>query len=176
MEKIQNDKDLFKQVLEACPFCGNEPSFSGDASEWKDESRYVELSLGCCVSMTEQIGWRRARDMTHEAKTAELRSRLQLRWNTRAALAQPVQEPVQQALCEADRIMGHDDEATEWRERWGHLFKAPPQRKPLTDKCICNHTPLTDDQLDDIAVAARRGNLYDLRIAIERALKIGGKE
>ena len=78
-----------QQALEACPFCGNEPSFSGDASEWKDESRYVELSLGCCVSMTEQIGWRRARDMTHEAKTAELRSRLQLRWNTRAALAEP---------------------------------------------------------------------------------------
>ena len=40
----------------------------------------------------------------------------------RAALAEPVQEPVQQALCEADRIMSHDDEATEWRERWAHLF------------------------------------------------------
>jgi hypothetical protein len=40
----------------------------------------------------------------------------------RAALAEPVQEPVAQALCEADRIMGHDDEATEWRQRWGHLF------------------------------------------------------
>ena len=38
-----------------------------------------------------------------------------------AALAEP-QEPVQQALCEADRIMGHDDESTEWRERWAHLF------------------------------------------------------
>lgn len=36
--------------------------------------------------------------------------------------------------------------------------ETPAQRKPLTD-----------DQLDDIAVAARRGNLYDLRIAIERA-------
>ena len=58
------------------------------------------------------------------------------------------------------------------------LYTAPPQRpaEPVTDKCICNHTPLTDDQLDDIAVAARRGNLYDLSIAIERALKIGGKE
>jgi hypothetical protein len=36
--------------------------------------------------------------------------------------------------------------------------------------------PLTDDQLDDIAVVARRGNLYDLRMAIERAHEIGGKE
>lgn len=42
---------------------------------------------------------------------------------------------------------------------------APPQRNPLTD-----------DQLDDIVVAARRGNLYDLRIAIERANGIGGQE
>ncbi len=83
-----------QQALEACPFCGDEPSFSGSASDWKDESRYVELSLGCCVSMTEQIGWRRARDMTHEAKTAELQNRLRLKWNTRAALEQPEQEPV----------------------------------------------------------------------------------
>ena len=35
---------------------------------------------------------------------------------------------------------------------------APPQCKPLTD-----------EQLDDIAVVARRGNLHDLRIAIEAA-------
>ena len=39
-----------------------------------------------------------------------------------AAKAEPVQEPVLQALTEADRIMGHDDESTEWRERWAHLF------------------------------------------------------
>jgi hypothetical protein len=45
--------------------------------------------------MTEQIGWRRARDMTHEAKTAELCSRLRSKWNTRAALAQQP-EPAQQ--------------------------------------------------------------------------------
>jgi hypothetical protein len=95
MTKITIDRAVVEQAVEACPFCGNEPSFSGNASEWKDESRYVELSLGCCVSMTEQIGWRRARDMTHEAKTAELRSRLRSKWNTRAALAEP-QEPVQE--------------------------------------------------------------------------------
>ena len=46
----------------------------------------------------------------------------------RAALAEP-QEPVLQALCEADRIMGHDDEATEWRERWAHLVSTPLQHK-----------------------------------------------
>jgi hypothetical protein len=42
------------------------------------------------------------------------------------------------------------------------LYTTPPatQRKPLTD-----------DQLDEIAVIARRGNLHDLRIAIEAKLK-----
>ena len=30
---------------------------------------------------------------------------------------------------------------------------------------------LTDDDLDDIATAAKRGNLYDLRLAIEAKLK-----
>jgi hypothetical protein len=99
-----NLREAAQQALEACPFCGNEPSFSGNASDWKDESRYVELSLGCCVSMTEQIGWRRARDMTHEAKTAELQNRLRLKWNTRAALAQ--QEPRNQCgeTCERAKL------------------------------------------------------------------------
>ena len=107
--------------------------FSGDASEWRDESRYVELSLGCCVSMTEQIGWRRAQYMTHEAKTAELCSRLRSKWNTRAALAQqpePAQEPF--ALpCPTPKAC---------REHCcsGHCipYTAPPQRPPLTDEEI----------------------------------------
>jgi hypothetical protein len=40
--------------------------------------------------------------------------------------------------------------------------KAPQQRK---------WQGLTDDQIDEIAVIARRGNLHDLRIAIEAKLK-----
>ncbi len=66
-----------------CPFCGEEPHFSGDASEWKDDARYVEMSLGCCATMTEGMGWRKARDMTVAARTAELQSALSKRWNTR---------------------------------------------------------------------------------------------
>jgi hypothetical protein len=31
-------------------------------------------------------------------------------------------EDLRAALQEADTIMGHDDEATEWRERWAHLW------------------------------------------------------
>lgn len=38
-----------------------------------------------------------------------------------------------------------------------------PQRKPWVG--------LTDDDLDDIATAAKRGNLHDLRLAIEAKLK-----
>jgi hypothetical protein len=36
-------------------------------------------------------------------------------WQDRASQAMA-------ALAEADRIMGHDDTATEWRERWAHLW------------------------------------------------------
>ena len=31
-------------------------------------------------------------------------------------------EDFRTALAEADRIMGHDDDATEWREKWAHLW------------------------------------------------------
>lgn len=68
--------------------------------------------------------------------------------------------------------------ALHWHQGRGvtdaQLYIAPPKRpaEPATiaewwaDK---QRKPLTDDQLDDIAVVARKGNLYDLRIAIERA-------
>lgn len=73
-----------------------------------------------------------------------------------AALADPVQEPV--AWIGYINGVANDlafepfDLDSDVKKP---LFTAPPT--------------LTDDQLDDIAVAARRGNLYDLRIAIERA-------
>jgi hypothetical protein len=67
-----------------CPFCGGTPDFEGNAADWKDESRYVELSITCCATMTEAIGWRRARDMTVEARTAELQAKLTEAWNRRA--------------------------------------------------------------------------------------------
>ena len=31
-------------------------------------------------------------------------------------------ERLRAALQEADTIMGHDDEATEWRDKWAHLW------------------------------------------------------
>lgn len=72
------DKDL-----KDCPFCGGTPYFFGDASEWHDDHRYVQLTLKCCVEMTEAIGWRQARDMQPEARTAELQAKLTQQCNTR---------------------------------------------------------------------------------------------
>lgn len=69
------------EALKPCPFCGNQPHFT--KVEWKDESRYVEVELRCCVIMSEALGWMRARDMTKEQQQAELESHLTLCWNTR---------------------------------------------------------------------------------------------
>ena len=87
-----------------------------------------------------------------------------------AALAEP-QEPssIRELLTQAAAMAVAAERAGRYEgASWvadAVLETAPPQRKPLTE-----------DQLDDIAVVARRGNLYDLRMAIERAHEIGGKE
>lgn len=144
--------DLRQAALEACPFCGDEPSFSGNASDWKDESRYVELSLGCCVSMTEQIGWRRARDMTHEAKTAELQNRLRLKWNTRAALEQQEQaEPVAyrfQSPATEGWLLGLEPPVS---SRWEiePLYTHPPRRE---------WRGLTDDENNELSITMVKGH------------------
>jgi hypothetical protein len=85
--------------IKTCPFCGDTPWFEGDAADWQDDCRYVQLTLKCCVTMTAAIGWKRAREITVEARTTEMQSNLIDRWNARydtAALAapQPVQSPL----------------------------------------------------------------------------------
>lgn len=74
---MSNDK------LKPCPFCGGQPAFTGDAGQWCDWGRYVGLSLGCCAQITQQIGWRRARDMTPSERGAELHATLTEAWNKR---------------------------------------------------------------------------------------------
>lgn len=66
-----------------CPFCGDQPWFEGDGSDWKDDCRYVEMSLECCSRMTAAIGWRRARGMTAGERREELRAKLIAKWNVR---------------------------------------------------------------------------------------------
>jgi hypothetical protein len=46
---------------------------------------------------------------------------------------------------------------------------------PLYTHPVPQPVELTDDDLEDIAIAARKGNLTDLRNAIERAQGIGGE-
>lgn len=69
--------------LIGCPFCGDIPYFTGDGDNWQDENRYVEMGLSCCISMTESIGWRKARDMTTKERQDQLSQRLLERWNER---------------------------------------------------------------------------------------------
>ena len=77
------------EPLKPCPHCGSFPDFVGDASEWKDDHRYVELSLGCCAMMTEAIGWKRARDMSAAERESDLRQRLTEAWNKRHVPEEP---------------------------------------------------------------------------------------
>jgi hypothetical protein len=66
-----------------CPFCGGKPYFDGCVDDRRDEGRYVQLSLVCCVTMTEAIGWKKAISMTTKEKETTLREKLISQWNTR---------------------------------------------------------------------------------------------
>lgn len=78
----------------------------------------------------------------------------------RTALAEPVQEPV----AWKDTTYGNLH-----HQNFGGCI-------PLYTHPVPQPVELTDDDLEDIAIAARKGNLTDLRNAIERAHGIGGEE
>jgi hypothetical protein len=86
--------------------------------------------------MTEQIGWRRARDMTHEAKTAELQNKLRLKWNARAALAQQEQE---QEECRW--LQDGDEGSSTWQascsRRYFMLEDGTPTDNRMSHCCYC---------------------------------------
>jgi hypothetical protein len=89
-----------------------------------------------------------------------------------AGVAEYDPQQAQQALEEADRIMVHDDEATEWRERWGHLFGGPPPRpaEPVQE-------PLSDEELDRLWREPMSADWEhrEFARAIEAAHGIGGE-
>ncbi|WP_043004925.1 hypothetical protein [Comamonas testosteroni] len=87
---MTKNKDLLP-----CPFCNGQPSFS--AAEWKDENRYVGMSLECCATISKGIGWRMARDMTADQHTVELQRKLAESWNNR---------PQAQADARAAELLG----------------------------------------------------------------------
>lgn len=69
------------QELKPCPFCGDHPSV--EYNGWQDENRYVEMQLKCCVTMSDSIGWWKARDMQEAQRREELWKSLAEKWNTR---------------------------------------------------------------------------------------------
>jgi hypothetical protein len=71
------------EELIGCPFCDSYPYFTGDGDNWRDDNRYVEMGLQCCVYMHDAIGWRQARDMTTKERADLLTQRLIERWNDR---------------------------------------------------------------------------------------------
>lgn len=90
-----------KTHLLPCPFCGSEPSFQGDGSSWVDERRYVSMQLGCCVSMSADVGWGRAHKMTPQQIEAELRERLTAQWNQRSQTEDAEESPSSAEAFEA---------------------------------------------------------------------------
>lgn len=82
----------------------------------------------------------------------------------RTALAEPVQEPVAYLV----EYENGEKEVRFQPNGWGDKVT------PLYTHPVPQPVELTDDDLEDIAIAARKGNLTDLRNAIERAHGIGG--
>lgn len=110
-----------------CPFCGHEPSFEGNGSCWKDENRYVEMSLQChnCDTVqSAQVGWARAQKMTPEEIEAVLRDTLIAKWNRRE------QPEVEEPLVGAKKPGVTREQAFEaWCEFTGHTsYKALTQK------------------------------------------------
>lgn len=68
-------------TLLPCPFCGNVPSFTG--VEDRDDRRYMEMELECCVTMTASIGYGRFRSMTPAEIKDDLTRQLVEQWNRR---------------------------------------------------------------------------------------------
>ncbi len=90
----------------------------------------------------------------------------------------PEQEPTQWRDMVVVNLVREGINKHKARELADH-FTTPPAAQPEQVNCprcghVCSQRPwvgLTDDQIDEIAVIARRGNLHDLRIAIEAKLK-----
>ncbi len=66
-----------------CPFCGGDPWFEGDGDNWRDDRRYVQMKLVCCVTMSSAIGWSAARDMQSKDREEFLKKALVEKWNKR---------------------------------------------------------------------------------------------
>lgn len=83
-------------VFKYCPFCGGQPSLS--QPEWKDDNRYVEMELTCCViTMKDSIPWVNARHLEMPDIYFRLSDSLTVLWNDRY-----IPDPEEQELVEPE--------------------------------------------------------------------------
>lgn len=77
--------------LEPCPFCGGDCAYVDGEYEWKDDNRYIELTLetSCDIDLTLRatVNYMQAKGMTKEEKQRVLVDQLSEQWNTRPAPA-----------------------------------------------------------------------------------------
>jgi hypothetical protein len=97
-----------------CPFCGDTPWFEGDGSDWKDDRRYVQMYLSCCSSMSSVIAWSKAREMTAEERTKEMKESLTRRWNKRYVKEEPILEGLYDNTQTYQRESYHNGELLSW--------------------------------------------------------------
>jgi hypothetical protein len=76
-------------TLNPCPFCGACPEYS-DVEE-RDDRRYVEMQLQCCVTMATTVSWPAWSETPLPQLRVQMRKTLAEQWNTRtSAPAAPV--------------------------------------------------------------------------------------
>jgi hypothetical protein len=82
-----------------------------------------------------------------------------------------IKDIIQQLRVTMDDAREQESHFESWLTQNEGICQAIDSLKILDTPPAAQRKPLTDDQLDEIAVIARRGNLHDLRIAIEAKLK-----
>jgi hypothetical protein len=129
---VQQSRGTSPVKLSKCPFCGDVPSFS--SSEFKDDNRYVEMTLECCIRMSASIPYGQFKSMTSEQIDLDLRNELVAKWEDRAPADEPdvavveynTDDPIRTGVyaCRvpSDRLPGlHEDKFLMWMDgRWSY--------------------------------------------------------
>lgn len=86
-----------------CPFCGGVPAFT--AAQVKDDRRYVQMELECCITMTTNISYPHFTKMSPTDLDYHLKATLTAQWNQRADLGSD--DPVKVELRDTLRELVH---------------------------------------------------------------------
>lgn len=107
--------------LVECPFCGRREGYKlaeGDTYRW-----WLVQCAACGAGVSECHSDRRTQAGTELPETWMAAHEA---WNEAGKYA----HELRCALYEVDRLAGHDDAFTEWREKWAHLFSLPQREGP----------------------------------------------